>query len=741
MEGDLRPTAGLVPAVPQPRPATPPAFPAAHSAFPTAFARPGTVAAPIASALLQHLPDAVLVLEDADFGGSQAARVTWINPVAAEFLGWDPAEFSLQARGHGVVAPSGDLARLLSEMRICHGPVLIARRSGELVDTTATVVPLMGVVGRPAWGVLVRPSQEHSRARVERHAEQRLTALAQNLPIGIAFSEVGLRLGYVNDAFARLLGRSVDDLLGTGWLDLLQPYDQNHLLAALDATAVGDEVDQVLRLHLPDGDERWLAAKFVVVPVLDGATGFVATFEDVTESRRREASLSWEARHDLLTGLANRQSFEDALRALVQAQREVTGESDPKLVDIAVVYIDVDDFKKVNDRLGHDAGDQFLLELAGRLRASVRESDLVCRTSGDEFAVLCLEVRDDDSCREITDRLLAVLRNPVSIGRGSVTLSASIGIIRADGSRTARELLRDAEIALSRAKRDGKDRAVGPDLQDGCSAPLTVDPIGLLGALRDTLADSRLQVAYQPIRALGTGQVVSVEALARWDGPDGPVPPAIFIPMAETAGLIGQLGEYVLRRACTDLARWRSLADGNLPHQVCVNVSAAQLADPEFPALVSQILDEAGLPPAALCLELTEQVAIADMTRGQAALAALRRIGVRIALDDFGTGYCSLTYLHRLPVNLIKLDRSFTAALEEPAAAHIVRCITQLASELGLTVVAEGIERPEQAVALQRVDCRHGQGYLLGRPAPADDLVTKLRAETSNGQLAFSDLS
>ena len=739
MEGDLRPTAGLAPAVPQPRPPTSPASPAEHSAFPGAFARPGTVAAPIASALLQHLPDAVLVFEDADFGGSQASQVTWINPVAAEFLGWDAAEFSHRSLGVAVVAPSGDLARLLSELRVCQGPVLIARRSGELVDATATVVPLMGVVGRPAWGVIVRPIEEGSRARVERHAEQRLTALAQNLPIGIAFSEVGLRLGYVNDAFARLLDRGADDVVGTGWLDLLQPYDQNHLLAALDATAVGDEVDQVLRLHLPDGDERWLAAKFVVVPVLDGATGFVATFEDVTESRRREASLSWEARHDLLTGLANRQGFEDALRAVVQAQSAVTGESDPKLADIAVVYIDVDDFKKVNDRLGHDAGDQFLLELAGRLRTSVRETDLVCRTSGDEFAVLCHDVRDDESCREITDRLLAVLRSPVSIGRGSVTLSASIGIILADGSRTARELLRDTEIALSRAKRDGKDRAVGPDLQDGCTAPLSVDPIGLLGALRDTLADGLLRVVYQPIRALGTGHVVSVEALARWDGPDGPVPPAIFIPMAETAGLIGQLGEYVLRRACTDLAQWRS--EGALPHQVCVNVSAAQLADPAFPALVSQILDEAGLPPAALCLELTEQVAIADLTKGQAALATLRRLGVRIALDDFGTGYCSLTYLHRLPVSVIKLDRSFTAALEDPAAAHIVRCITQLAAELGLTVVAEGIERPEQAAALQRVDCRHGQGYLLGRPAPASDLVAKLRSEASDGQLAFSDLS
>ena len=738
MDGDLRPTAGLAPAVPQPRP---PTSPAGNSAFPSAFARPGTVAAPIASAFLQHLPDAVLVLEDADFGGTQASRVTWINPIAVEFLGWDAAEFSRQAPGVALVAPSGDLARLLSELRICHGPVLLARRSGELVDATATVIPLMGVVGRPAWGVIVRPIEEQSRARVERHAEQRLTALAQNLPIGIAFSEVGLRLGYVNDAFARLLDRSVDEVVGTGWLDLLQPYDQNHLLAALDATAVGDEVDQVLRLHLPDGDERWLAAKFVVVPVLDGATGFVATFEDVTESRRREASLSWEARHDLLTGLANRQGFEDALRAVVQAQSAITAEPDPKLVDIAVVYIDVDDFKKVNDRLGHDAGDQFLLELAGRLRTSVRETDLVCRTSGDEFAVLCHDVRDDDSCLEITDRLLAVLRSPVSIGRGSVALSASIGIIRADGTRTAREVLRDTENALSRAKRDGKDRAVGPDLQDGCTAPLGVDPIGLLGALRDTLADGLLRVVYQPIRALGTGHVVSVEALARWDGPDGPVPPAIFIPMAETAGLIGQLGEYVLRRACTDLAAWRSLSDGALPHQVCVNVSAAQHADPEFPALVSRILEENGLPPAALCLELTEQVAIADLTKGQAALAALRRIGVRVALDDFGTGYCSLTYLHRLPVSVIKLDRSFTAALEDPAAAHIVRCITQLAAELGLTVVAEGIERPEQAAALQRVDCRHGQGYLLGRPAPAEDLVTKLRAEASDGQLVFSDLS
>jgi EAL domain-containing protein (putative c-di-GMP-specific phosphodiesterase class I) len=234
---------------------------------------------------------------------------------------------------------------------------------------------------------------------------------------------------------------------------------------------------------------------------------------------------------------------------------------------------------------------------------------------------------------------------------------------------------------------------------------------------------------------------VSVEALARWDGPDGPVPPAIFIPMAETAGLIGQLGEHVLRQACTDLARWRSLADGALPHQVCVNVSAAQLADPAFPEMVSTILADTGVPPAALCVELTEQVAIADLTRGRAALSALQRLGVRVALDDFGTGYCSLTYLHRLPVNLIKLDRTFTAALDEPAATHIVRCITSLGAELGLTIVAEGIERPEQAAALQGVDCRFGQGYLLGRPAPADELIASLRAAASIEQQAEPELS
>jgi diguanylate cyclase (GGDEF)-like protein/PAS domain S-box-containing protein len=578
-------------------------------------------------------------------------------------------------------------------------------------------------------------------SRAEQLAEQRLTALAQNLPIGIAFSEVGLRLGYVNDALVRLFGRTVDDLLGTGWLNFLSKHDQDQLLAGLDATAVGSQFEQVLRLHRADGEEHWLAAKFVVVPVLDGVTGFVATFEDVTESRQREASLSWEARHDLLTGLDNRQSFDDALRRVVQAQSVLTGDPEPKPAGIAVVFLDVDDFKKVNDRLGHEAGDQFLLELGGRLRAAVRDSDLVCRLSGDEFALLCHDVKDDGACRDITDRLLAAVRAPVSIGRGSVALSASIGIVRADGTRTPREMLRDADAALTRAKREGKDRAVGPVLEGACVAAVQVDPIGLLGALRDALADGRIRVVYQPIRALDTGQVVSVEALARWDGPDGPVPPAIFIPMAETAGLIGQLGEHVLRQACTDLARWRSLADGALPHQVCVNVSAAQLADPAFPEMVSTILADTGVPPAALCVELTEQVAIADLTRGRAALSALQRLGVRVALDDFGTGYCSLTYLHRLPVNLIKLDRTFTAALDEPAATHIVRCITSLGAELGLTIVAEGIERPEQAAALQGVDCRFGQGYLLGRPAPADELIASLRAAASIEQQAEPELS
>jgi diguanylate cyclase (GGDEF)-like protein/PAS domain S-box-containing protein len=739
MTGDLTAAAEIASAAPQPRRPSSPAFPTARAALPAEHGAHGRVSAQVASALLQHLPDPVLLLEDAGHGASPGPRATWANPVAADFLGWDATEFAEQAPGLSVLAPSGDLAQLLSPVRISDGQAVLVRRCGDSVGVSATVVPLMSTVGRPAWGVIVRPAAESTLDRVERHAEQRLTALAQNLPVGIAFSEVGLRLGYVNDALARLLGRPGGDLLGTGWLDLLEPYEQKHIVAALDATAVGDEFEQVLRLQQLDGEERWLATKFAVVPVLDGATGFVATFEDITENRRREASLSWEARHDLLTGLANRQGFEDALREVAQAQGSATGEFDPKLVDIAVILLDVDDFKMVNDRLGHDAGDQFLLELASRLRVSVRETDFVCRLSGDEFAVLCYEISDDQSCRDIADRLLAVMRDPVSIGRGAVTLSASIGAIRADGTRTAREMLRDADIALTRAKREGKNCAVGPALDAAFVASVSVDPIALLGALRDTLADGRLRVDYQPIRCLDTGQVVSVEALARWDGPDGPVPPAVFIPMAETAGLIGQLGEQVLRQACSDLARWRSQGDEALPHQVCVNISAAQLGDPAFPVLVSTILDESRLPASALCLELTEQVAIADLTTGQAALSAVQRTGVRIALDDFGTGYSSLTYLHRLPVDVLKLDRSFTAALEDPAAAHIVRCIAQLGAELGLTVVAEGIEQAEQAAALQRVDCRFGQGYLLGRPASAKDLVAQLRADISGSQFGESE--
>ena len=674
--------------------------------------------------MLERLPDALLLVRDQGRG----PRIGWANPAASALLGWDLAELSLEAPTVGRVAPTGDLERLLSPLRLGSGRIALLRRTGETVTASATAVPLPPDDGSSVWAVVLHDDDERMRARDQRQAELRLTALAQNLPIGIAFSEVGLRLGYVNDAMARTFGRTVDELLGVGWLDLLREADRERLVGLLESTPDGGDFEHVLRILRPDGDERWLSIKVVIIPVVDRASGFVATFEDVTDSRQREASLSWQAQHDALTGLGNRQQFDEALQQIVEQQGKRSGEATPMLDGLAVIFVDLDDFKNVNDRLGHEAGDQLLVEFAGRLRTATDAKDQVCRLGGDEFVVLCHDVWTDRACQVIADRLLDALRAPIMIGSGSVSLSASIGIMRADGTRTARDLLRAADSAMYAAKQNGKNRAYGP--AQLLSAQVSVDPIRLLGSLRDTLMDGGLRVVYQPIRHLTSGRVLSVEALARWDGPDGPVPPSVFIPMAETAGLIGQLGEHVLRRACADLAEWRSQPEGQLPDRASVNVSAAQLADERFPDFVEQVLREYGLPPEALCLELTEQVAIADLTTGLATLNTLQELGVGLALDDFGTGYCSLTYLHQLPVSVLKLDRTFTAALDQPAAARVVRAMTRLGADLGLTVVAEGIERHEQAAALRRFGCRYGQGFLLGRPQGAGDLAREL-AETA----------
>jgi diguanylate cyclase (GGDEF)-like protein/PAS domain S-box-containing protein len=550
-----------------------------------------------------------------------------------------------------------------------------------------------------------------------RSSEERFRALAANAPIGVCFSEVGLRLGYVNDRFVELWGKPAATVLGMGWLDSVEPEDVTGLVDALSGVLTGESFDLVIRVRRESDQElRWIRTRGAPVTLPGQGAGFVGSFEDITEARRNEEQLAHQATHDPLTGLPNRAPLWERLD-------EVLGSSS---THTALLFFDLDDFKLVNDTLGHQAGDVLLQVVADRLRNGVRPSDMVVRLGGDEFVVLC-SVKDPAEATQIAERLQDAVRAPLDLEGTEIAVTASVGVVVARDDHNAQDLLRDADVAMYQAKQAGKSRFAMFDVRVRSALDdrraLTVD-------LRHALADDALDVVYQPIWDVSADRPVPVgfEALVRWTHPErGPIPPDQIISLAEEQDLIDAVGRLVLKRACHDLAACRR-ASGLPGLQVSVNLSAYQLQQPNLVLQVSEALAAAGLEGSDLCLELTETVVMEDIEGAVLTLDRLRDLGVSLAVDDFGTGYSSLAYLHRLPVQAVKIDRSFVGRLEHSTGdAAIVAAIVGMAAALELTPVAEGVERPEQLDRLRNLGCTRAQGYLLSRPVPIDALPTALQ--------------
>ena len=380
-----------------------------------------------------------------------------------------------------------------------------------------------------------------------------------------------------------------------------------------------------------------------------------------------------------------------------------------------MLFFDLDGFKVVNDSLGHHVGDQVLLDAARRLRSQMRAQDLVARFGGDEFIVVCEDVEDADRALDVAQRLLAALDSPIA-GSGGGSISASVGVAYADGGTDADTLLRDADAAMYQAKRNGAGSSC---LFTAELRTQVLNRMHLDADLRDALRDEALDVHYQPIVDVETGQVRELEALVRWDHPvRGSVSPTAFISVAEESGHIRALGEFVLNRACSDMRRWLDLGLTTPGMRVAVNLSRLQL-DRTLPTVVGEALARHGLPPSALTLEVTES-AFVDDPDGVAGLERLRAIGVRVAVDDFGTGYSSLSTLRDLPADAVKIDRSFVDRIgSDPQVSALVRGIVDLAHALELEVVGEGVETEEQSALLASSGCDLAQGWLHGRPASA----------------------
>ena len=442
--------------------------------------------------------------------------------------------------------------------------------------------------------------------------------------------------------------------------------------------------------------------------------GRVWSFSDVTDRRRLEIELKRLALRDPLTDLANRPLFAESLdQALARVRRGHR--------PLAVLFIDLDRFKQVNDTLGHGAGDRLLVEAASRIRAAVRETDQVARFGGDEFAVLCEDLDFETDAADVATRVLEAFDEPFECDDRQFYVGASIGIaVSAAGRESSESLLRDADAAMYRAKEGGRGRF---EAFDETMRDLVATRLELESALRQGLVQGELRVHYQPIVDGDTLEVRGFEALVRWQRPGiGLVEPGAFIAIAEETGMVFLLGEWVLREACRTAAswaaRWPERALG-----VAVNVSSRQLLQGDIVDVVVDALASTGLEPSRLTLELTETTLIDDAIGAQRVLLSLRQLGVKIALDDFGTGYSSLTYLRTFPIDLIKIDASFVRTIDtEHQGRAIVAAVTQLARDLGIEVVAEGIERPSQLDTVLRVGCAAMQGYLFSPPRPPEDL-------------------
>ena len=453
--------------------------------------------------------------------------------------------------------------------------------------------------------------------------------------------------------------------------------------------------------------------------------GVVVTVEDITERRRAEARVRHMAHHDALTGLPNRAVFTERLEgALARLRGEVRlDNSSPPAAEpsdsLAVLFIDLDHFKDVNDTLGHAAGDSLLRLAASRIQGCLRVQDLLARLGGDEFAVLLEGLLNPDQATEIARRMIEAVSAPFALDGHETLVGASVGIAlckAGDLDVRSDRLLRQADMALYKAKADG--RGTSSFFHAGMSSALRRRK-DMERDLRRAVAEGGLDVHYQPIVALSTRRVVGAEALVRWHHPEhGPVSPGEFIPWAEQAGLIGDLGAWVLRAACARAARWDNLS-------LAVNLSPEQVRQPGLVELVETVLAETGMPARRLELEITEGVLLNDTAATLATLSRLHGLGVRIALDDFGTGFSSLSYLRRFPFDKLKIDRSFITGMnDDSGAAAIVRTIVMLGRSLSMRVTAEGIETPEQRDRLRAFQCDEGQGYLLGRPGPAKALET-----------------
>jgi diguanylate cyclase (GGDEF)-like protein/PAS domain S-box-containing protein len=562
---------------------------------------------------------------------------------------------------------------------------------------------------------------------VERESAERFQALIQSSTDVISIVSTDGHVGYQSPSVEQIFGYEPETMMGVLVSALVHPDDEGRVQFDFREVVAEIGASRVCECRLRHADGSWRYTETRMTNLLDvpAVNGIVLNTRDVTERHTLEAELRHQAFHDALTGLANRTLFANRIEHSLQAAKRDRS-------TIAVLYCDLSGLKRVNDSLGYTAGDVALVMVADNLRSSVRGQDTVARMGGNEFAVLLDRLNSPVDATMAMERIMAVLSQPLLLPGAQIELQPHIGIaVSITGDDTAEDLLRNGAVAMHQARRsEGSYALFDPEMHADAIRRIEVE-----SQLRTAMDESQFQLYYQPTIDLQTGRLTGVEALMRWQHPvRGIVPPMEFIPFAEESGLIVPLGQWAIQESCRQVREFQKEIPADEPIALNVNLSARQLRHPNIVRDIADALDDSGLLPSRLILEITESVLMIDTAATISRLFQLKSLGVRLAVDDFGTGYSSFAYLRRFPVDILKIDKSFVDGVAtEPTASALVDAMIRIGKTLRLETVAEGVERSEQADRLRALECDIGQGYLFSRPLPADAIASFIREWSAGG--------